>query len=202
MNELYNLQELANKALVNLNSIGIYPSVTPNNFTINKRARKRYGQAKRHRNSDGTYDYSVNISAFLLDKRNDINSVYQTIYHEYLHCCDECWNDGHKGKWLEYAEKVNKAFKVNVSRCSSFSERLNKEVYAEKKERDAIKKANRKPSEVYTYRAVCTKCNRIIGYKVVKRAPKWYMHPQSYQCRYCHTKTLSVSKDEYILKLF
>lgn len=188
MNELYDLQELANKALVNLNSIGIYPSVTPNDFTINKRARTRYGQAKRHRNSDGTYDYSINISAFLLDKRNDINSVLTTIYHESLHCCDECWNDGHKGKWLEYAEKVNKAFKVNVSRCSYFSERLNEEVLKEKKEKEE------KERSAYTFHWRCEDCGNT-NFRIQKRAPKWYMHIDKYRCTECKSRNLTVWKE-------
>lgn len=191
MNELYDLQELANKALVDLNSIGIYPSVTPNDFTINKRARTRYGLAKRHRNSDGTYDYSVNISAFLLDKRNDVNSVLTTIYHECCHCCDECWNDGHKGKWLEYAEKVNKAFKVNVSRCSYFSERLNEEVLKEKKEREekVIKERN-----AYIFHWRCEDCGST-NFRIQKRAPKWYMHINECRCSVCKSHNLIAWKE-------
>ena len=66
MKEMYNLTELATIALDNLNAIGIYPHLKPNDFSVNTRAKNRYGQA-RYRNGK----YSVNISAFLLDKRND-----------------------------------------------------------------------------------------------------------------------------------
>jgi uncharacterized protein YjaZ len=194
MNELYNLQELANKALIDLNSIGIYPSVTPNDFTINKRARKRFGLAQRHRNSDGTYDYSINISAFLLDKRNDVNSVMNTVYHECLHCCDECWKDGHKGKWLEYAEKVNRAFKVNISRCSYFSERLNEEVLKEKKEREE-KAAKERNAYIFHWR--CEDCGST-NFRIRKKAPKWYMHIDRCRCSVCNGHNLIVWKDREI----
>lgn len=40
MKEMYNLKELATIALDNLNAIGIYPHLTPNDFSVNTRAKK------------------------------------------------------------------------------------------------------------------------------------------------------------------
>lgn len=188
MTTLYNLQELAAEALEDLHSIGIYPRVTPNDFTVNKRALKRFGQAVR-KYKNGTYEYSINISVYLLDIRNDKKNIMKTIYHECLHCCDECWKDGHTGKWLEYAKKASREFDTEITRCGSFFEELNEEVYQEKVDRENNKK-------VYNYTCKCNECRRIIGrvYNRV-RAPRWYTHPWKYACNYCNSNDLFVDRE-------
>lgn len=185
MTTLYNLQELAAEALEDLNSIGIYPRVTPNDFTVNKRSLRRFGLAVRER-KNGTYKYSINISVYLLDMRNDKKNVMKTIYHECLHCCDECWKDGHTGKWLEYAKKVSRAFDTEITRCGSFFEELDEEVYKEKMEKEKEKRKN-----LYNYTCECSNCRRIVGRAYNRlRAPKWYTHPKQYVCNYCGSNNL------------
>lgn len=164
MKEMYNLKELATIALDNLNAIGIYPHLTPNDFSVNTRAKNRYGQA-RIRNGA----YSVNISSFLLDKRNDEKSVMQTIYHECIHCCDGCMK--HTGGWKRLAELVNDCYNMDITRCSSFSERLNEDV------RNEMQTVTFKPQKIY--RCQCDRCGKIMT-KWGKRAPRWYKHPQGY----------------------
>ena len=184
MREMYNLTELATMALDNLNAIGIYPHLTPNDFSVNTRAKNRYGQACRKNGK-----YSVNISAFLLDKRNDEKSILQTIYHECLHCCDNCMC--HTGEWKRLAELVNDCYDMDITRCSSFSERLNENVLAEKKmEKNKARK---------TYRCMCSNCGKIItrtGY----RAPKWYKNPYGFT-HTCYDGTESPIISEYYDKI-
>lgn len=190
MTTLYNLQELAAEALEDLHSIGIYPRVTPNDFTVNKRSLRRFGLATRRRKND-VYEYSINISVYLLDIRNDKKNIMKTIYHECLHCCNECWNDGHTGKWLEYAEKVSREFDTEITRCGSFFEELNEEVYKEKQEKEKQRYKN-----LYNYTCECGDCGRTVGYAYNRiRAPKWYAHPKQYMCNYCKSTNLFVDRE-------
>lgn len=189
MTTLYNLQELAAEALEDLHSIGIYPRVTPNDFTVNKRSLRRFGLATRKRKNDA-YEYSINISVYLLDIRNDKKNIMKTIYHECLHCCDECWKDGHTGKWLEYAKKVSREFDTEITRCGSFFEELNEEVYKEKQEKE------KERYKAYNYTCKCNECQRIVGLAYNRvRAPRWYTHPWKYECSYCHSNDLSVDRE-------
>ena len=184
--EMYNLQALANVAINNLHAIDIYPNIDIMDFKVNKRYKNRYGTAKRRYNGNGNYTYSIEISAFLLDKRNDEKSVMNTIYHELLHCCDECWKDGHRGKWKEYAELVNDCYNMDICRASYFSERLNEEVLKEKKERE--ERAS------YTFHWCCEDCGNT-NFCIQKRAPKWYYHINMYQCTECKSHNLTVWKE-------
>lgn len=173
MSEMYNLYELAKTVLDNLNAIGIYPHLTPNDFEVNTRAKNRYGQARK-RIINGETVYSVNISSFLLDKRNDEKSVLTTLYHEAAHCCDGCMS--HTGEWKRLAELINDCYDVNISRVSSFSERLNEEVLKEKREE--------KQAKVKEYKWKCSACGKTFT-KMACRAPKWYKHPTGYSHKNC-----------------
>lgn len=189
MKEMYNLYELAIHALDNLNAIGIYPHLTASDFSVNTRAQNRYGQARR-RTKNGKVVYSVNISAFLLDKRNDEKSVMTTIYHECLHCCDGCMC--HTGKWKELAELVSDCYNVDVTRCSSFSERLNEEVLKEKTENKMTKQK--------TFKWKCSACGQTFT-KTSTRAPKWYMNPKGYTHKNCPCGKGYVMSEYYGFKL-
>lgn len=185
--EMYNLDALANIALDNLQAIGIYPDIRSDDFKVNKRYKNRYGTAKRRYNYElGCYTYTIEISAFLLDRRNDEKSVMNTIYHELLHCCPECWNDGHRGKWKEYADLVNDCYNMDICRCSYFSERLNEEVLKEKQEREE--------KSTYTFHWRCEDCGNT-NFRIQKRAPKWYMHIDRYRCTKCKSHNLITWKE-------
>jgi hypothetical protein len=187
MKEMYNLTQLATEALNNLNAIGIYPHVTPSDFTVNTRATQRYGQARK-RVKNGKVVYSINISSFLLDKRNDEKSVMTTIYHEAIHCCDDCMC--HTGKWKELAELVSDCYNVDITRCSSFSDKLNENVLQEHKEK--IQK--RREDNTYRYTCLCRACG-VKSTRIMKRAPKWYTHTENFECSRCHSKQLNVWRE-------
>ena len=189
MREMYNLYQLATEAINNLNAIGIYPHLTANDFKVNTRAKSRYGQASR-RCRNGKVTYSVNISSFLLDKRNDKNSVMTTIYHECLHCCDNCMS--HTGQWKKYAEIVNQRFGTQIQRCTNRDEKLCAEVIKEEKEK--------KESKLKEYKWKCSACGQTFTHKGY-RAPKWYMHPKGYIHKNCSCGKGYVMSEYYGYKL-
>ena len=192
----YDLKKIAKECIADLNAIGIYPNITENEFTVNTRAKTRYGQCK-YRNVQYEYDaktlkrkpisatMSINISSFLLDDRNDINSVRQTVMHEALHACNECVGEHHGGKWLEYAELVNDCYNMNITRCSNFSERLDADV---NKERMQSRQKNK--AKVIRYTLKCPCCNSIIADAYRQRKPKWIMHTEDFYCKKCGKSTL------------
>lgn len=191
---MYDLKKIAKECIAELNAIGIYPNITENEFTVNTRAKTRYGQCK-YRNAQYRYNpitlkrepisatMSINISSFLLDDRNDINSVRQTVMHELIHSCNECIGAHHGGKWLEYADLVNDCYNMDITRCSYFNERLNADVNKERMQ-------SRKKSETKHYMLKCPCCNRIIADAYRQRKPKWIMHTEDFYCKKCGKSTL------------
>ena len=74
-----------------LDNIGIeYGNIIE--FTVNTRAKKRWGQCRAVPGG-----YSINISSVLLDERNDEKGLKETIHHELLHSCKGCMNHGENG---------------------------------------------------------------------------------------------------------
>ena len=184
MREMYNLYQLATEAINNLNAIGIYPHLTPSDFKVNTRATYRYGQTRKRKGI-----YSVNISAFLLDKRNDEKSVMTTIYHECLHCCDDCMC--HTGKWKEYAELVSDCYNVDITRCSSFREKLDESVF--KEHRDKV--CQRREKNRYRYFCYCEDCGSRIE-RIMYRAPKWHTQTNKFHCKNCQSTHLTTWKEK------
>lgn len=90
-----NLTEYAQKCMAELDTLEIqYGNVVE--FKVNYRAKKRWGQCKRL--SDGTF--SININAIFLDERNEEQGLKNTIIHELLHTCTDCFNHGKIGNGL------------------------------------------------------------------------------------------------------
>lgn len=85
-------------------------------ITINRRAKKRWGQC---RLIDGKY--YINISEVLLREENSIRGLEETIIHELIHTCEGCMNHG--PVWKAYVEIVNKAFGYNIKRTNSAYEK-------------------------------------------------------------------------------
>lgn len=81
-----NLEAYGRQCIENLNAIGIYPHEI-DSFIVNTRAKRRWGQTQK-RNSR----YSININVLLLNENCPENSLYETLYHELLHCVDGCMN--------------------------------------------------------------------------------------------------------------
>jgi len=95
------LQKLIAQCENDLLSIGIQPGKVAK-WSINTRAKSRWGQCKQVGNSV----FEINISQQLLQDNITDQAVKDTILHELLHTIDGCM--GHKGKWKELAAKVNK----------------------------------------------------------------------------------------------
>lgn len=160
-----NLNIVAKECMKMLDDIGIkYGNVTE--FKVNTRSR-RWGQCKCVPGG-----YSINISIALLDERNDINGLKNTIIHELLHTCDGCMNHG--PKWKAVASKVNDAYGYNIKRCSAASEK-------------GVEKDTRPKHKVieYKYEIRCEDCGHI--YKRSKMS-KVIQHPELYLCSHCHGK--------------
>lgn len=156
------LNIVAKECMKMLDDIGIkYGHITE--FKVNTRAIKRWGQCKRVPGG-----YSINISATLLDERNDINGLKNTILHELLHSCEGCMNHG--DKWKFVANKVNIAYGYNIKRCSSSDEKGVDE--------------DMRPVQ-YKYEVMCEKCGNV--YKRSKMS-NVVQHPERYRCGCCQGK--------------
>lgn len=109
------LNAYANICLNELHRLGIYPNHI-SAFSINTRAKHRWGQCKR---VNGIY--SISISASLLEDDAPEKALKDTLFHELLHAVDGCFNHGEK--WQKLAEKVNKAYGYDIKRCTSQEEK-------------------------------------------------------------------------------
>jgi hypothetical protein len=165
--QMRDLQMYAQKCLNNLHSIGIYPNITADKFKATVQ-HNSWGMCHSSRNNrTGVITHRITISKQLLDESTPIEALIQNIYHEAIHACDECFDVGHDGKWLEYANKINKAFGMNIKRSHSATELHVKE-----------EKQN-------LYRCVCPSCKTIFK-RTGWRAPKWYAHSERFICAKCN----------------
>ena len=166
-----NLEVYGRQCIENLNAIGIYPHEI-DSFVVNTRAKRRWGQAQKRNGR-----YSININVLLLNKNCPENSLYETLYHELLHCVDGCMNHGIK--WQQLAELVSDCYNVDITRTSSDDKKLGVEYANEVR---TIKEQNMK-----TFIVQCVDC----GTKTTRhgmRSPKWYIHPEWYKCSKCGGK--------------
>ena len=160
MTQIENLRQLAKESIAELNAIGIYPNVTPNDFSINTRKKTSWGTCWTHyKNHHTSWTFTIEISSRLFTDGAE-KGLRETVMHELLHACDECINCEHGGKWKEYAELVNDCYGLNIKRCNS------------NKDKGLAEDRNE-------YRCKCTKCGKMMVKKGY-RAPKWYKHPQGY----------------------
>lgn len=98
-----------------LDKIGVpYGNVI--DVTINTRAKKRWGQCRKVPGG-----FTININAVLLDEKNDVDGLKNTIFHELLHTCPGCWNHG--TQWKVYAAIVFRKLGYNIKRTSSAAEK-------------------------------------------------------------------------------
>lgn len=110
-----NLNAVYHECISELDAIGIeYGNII--SVTVNTRAKKRWGQCKRTPNG-----FIISVNAALLDERNDISGLKNTIIHEVLHTCEGCMNHG--SEWKYYARKVNHAYNYDIKRTSSADEK-------------------------------------------------------------------------------
>ena len=181
MTQIETLRQVAKESIAELNAIGIYPNVTPNDFSINTRKKTSWGTCWTHwGNHHTSWTFTIEISSRLFADGAE-KGLRETVMHELLHACDECVNCEHGGKWKEYAELVNDCYSLNIKRCNSNKE---KGVVEDRK----------------TYRCKCSKCGKIMSRKGY-RAPKWYMHPKGYTHRNCPCGKGYVMSEYYGFKL-
>lgn len=184
------LQATATKCIKMLEDIGIHPTVTPSQFTVNTRATRRFGQARK---ANGRW-YNVNINHWLLDDHSPQEGLENTVLHELLHTVDGC--NGHTGKWLRLARQVQLAYGYDITRTSSAEEKLGENAKKFRQERieKQVKRAHSKPYP-YKYAVSCecgqewhsqrtTKTIKIITGEIDGRCT----------CPYCHSHNFTVTQ--------
>lgn len=155
------LTTYALRCMENLDAIGVsYGNVL--DFTVNTRAKNRWGQCRAVPGG-----FTININAVLLDERNPEESLLNTIIHELLHTCKNCMNHGRE--WKTLAEKVNRAYHLNVSRTASADQ---KGIVAETL-----------PEKTVKHRFVCEDCGQIVERQRESDFTKRY---NLYTCGRCH----------------
>ena len=144
-----------------LDRIGIpYGNVI--DVTINTRAKKRWGQCRKVPGG-----FTININVVLLDEKNDVDGLRNTIFHELLHTCPDCWNHG--TQWKAYAAMIRRELGYNIQRTSS----------AEEKGVITEPETERTPK----YQIVCNSCGHIWErYKMCKAIKRI----ENFRCGYCN----------------
>lgn len=95
-------------------SLNIPVSSTINSsILINTRCTRRFGQCKRIKSK--IYSFQIELSFFLLDA--DEKYIKQTLAHEVLHTCPNCFNHG--TEWKSYANKMNRAYGYEIARTNN-----------------------------------------------------------------------------------
>ncbi len=136
-------------------------------FIVNTRAINRYGRCTRK--PGGTF--VIQISKYLLDERVPVNELKNTIIHEILHTCKDCFNHGNA--WKNEADIMNRKYGYNISRtgsCSDFVMVVEEE-------------------HPYKYFIKCKECGKV--YKK-RRKCNLIEHPGWYRCGRCGGKLEAV----------
>ena len=151
-----------------LDRIGIpYGNVI--DVTINTRAKKRWGQCRKVPGG-----FTININVVLLDEKNDVDGLRNTIFHELLHTCPDCWNHG--TQWKAYAAMIHRELGYNIQRTSS----------AEEKGVITEPETERTPK----YQIVCNSCGHIWKrYKMCKAIKRI----ENFRCGYCNGRLSAFS---------
>jgi len=137
-------------------------------FTTNSRAKRRWGRCEKHRDC-----YEIQINSLLLDERNSLNGLKNTIIHELLHTISGCMNHG--DKWQNFAEKVNHVYKYGISRCNSYEEKGICNEVIDEINRETSLKLEKQP----TYIIRCEKC----GHEYVRhKLTKSITNTSGYRC--------------------
>ena len=161
------LEEMAAECIAELNVIGIKTGDV--SFTVNTRAKKRWGQCR----ALGGGRYEISISYRLLADGSEELPAKNTIIHELLHAADGC-RSGHRGRWLQLAADVMRAYpEYDIKRCSSAEEKDITDDNAEVKRLE------------YRYFFRCLGCGTEARYK---RAAKFTKNPNAYVCVKCRGK--------------
>ncbi len=128
-------------------------------FSVNTRAASRLGVCKKQGER-----YVIEIAASLLDEKTPEQTLYDTLLHELLHSCYGCMN--HTGRWKAYAERVNAAYGLHISRVTT-------------REESGVPQELEKPAK---YLMICPSCQtEYLRYRLTEV----FKHPERYRCGKC-----------------
>lgn len=176
---MYDLQKCYREALRMVKAVGIEPhQITSVKAVANKRA---WGTCHtQHNNVTGENKSRITINSELLNEESPYKSLLTTMCHEILHACDECTRCGHRGKWREYANLMNKTYDMDIKQYTARAE----------------KQVPIKYTKVYTVK--CSKCGEIFR-QTGLRMPKMYSQSDNYfhnPCEGSHLIKVSVQSWE------
>lgn len=163
-----NLIELVQECEKEVRAIGItFENIE---YSVNYRAKHRFGQCRVNKDK-----IRINISSFLLEDDVPDTSTKTTIIHEILHAADRNKN-GHKGRWREYADRMNKAYGYNIKRTSSWEEK-------------GLEATRSQPATDYKYVFKCLCCG---GEVRRQRKSSFTKEPNRFNCKKCLGKFVSI----------
>lgn len=156
-------EKLIDVCLAEVTEAGLEPgNITE--WTINRRAKKRWGQCTRKTNGE----YTIQIAARLLeDDRISEKSCKNTMIHEILHSCPG--GMGHTGKWKEYAKKMNDQYGYDIKRTTSGKEK-------------GVENYRVTSRLNYKYMFRCRYCGNTI---IKKKRCKFTHYYKNYKCMMC-----------------
>lgn len=151
------LQEYAIKCMDMLENIGIeYGNIIE--VVPNSRAKKRWGQCCKVPGG-----FSININVALLDERNKEEGLIDTLLHEIIHTCKNCFNHG--ANFKKIAGKIHRAYGYKIATAESAAD------MGVIEETRGIE---------YKYAIQCETCKSIIRRTRMSNAIK---HPEAYRCK-------------------
>lgn len=168
MNE--RLEKVFRECIDEMNAIEI-PFGRITEVTVNYRAKKRWGQCARTVGVYG-FEFSINIRAELCHPDASERGLKETIVHEILHTCPDCFC--HTGEWKRLAELVNDCYGYNVKRIASAADLEMTDFF---KEHGEIQKI------AYKYTIVCKKCGKVVAMR--RRECDLTKYPMLYSHRAC-----------------
>ena len=87
------------------------------NVKVNTRAKHRWGQTV----DLGFNKYEIEINKILLDEGTKLEGLQNTIIHEILHTCPNCFDHG--DEWVRRAEIVKRELGYNIKRVNNAQEK-------------------------------------------------------------------------------
>lgn len=169
------LQRLYEECLAELASIGIRPmSITK--VSVNTRARKRWGQARKVRAGSlmSPEAWEINVNADLLAEDLPDWPAKTVLIHEILHCVRGC--HGHTGRWRTLADKVEQELGYRIKSTN-------------KPEDFGLPAEPAREKEDYPYLVQCTRCGQLIPRQRMSKVVKY---PSRYHCARCGGKLVRV----------
>ena len=162
------LQTAYTECIEEMNAIEI-PFRRIKTVEVNYRAKRRWGQCCKRYDDRGIY-FEININADLLHDDAPEKSLKETIIHEILHTCPDCFC--HTGEWKRLADIVNDCYRYNIKRANTAEEKGMDDFY--KNHEELVKKST------YKYTICCAKCGKIVGRRRrtcdLVKYPMFYAH--------------------------